>query len=177
MAGFASDSDCSSDYGYDLTASDEELLLAIVDQLSPVAPPRQSRPGPLTPARRSDTFAPSIPARRSVLVNTSPDANADATLAIDETIAAISDEDLTFDISELDEPPADHVGASSRPGSAERQSRRRLAPSVSADRSGLSSFVSKTKPRSIPTLLPGPDVRYPDCEICRQLPRCRQWFD
>ncbi|KAL2129325.1 hypothetical protein VTI74DRAFT_7934 [Chaetomium olivicolor] len=177
MAGFASDSDSS--YGYDFTASDEELLLAIADRLSPVLP--QSRP---TPATLTRPATPATPVRRNTTlksdsVNSARNAaqstpfasqfDPDATLAIEETIAAIDDDDLTFDVSELDphgtpihgQGPAyahEVIYNNQQP----KNRNRRLSPSVSDDGDDLSSFVSKTKPRSLPTLLPGPDVRYPD---------------
>lgn len=158
MAGFASDSDWGSDFSYDLTTSDEELLLAAADQLSPVVP--QSRPGPSTLARPSTTFAPSTLAQSSIPVSPVPD----ATLAIDETVAAVSDDDLTFDISELDGQGANHVGDSSHHDAAESQHSRTPTPPTTTDHGDLASFVSKTKPGSSPTLLSGPDVSYPDCK-------------
>lgn len=171
MAGRAFGSD--SEYGYDLTGSDEELLLAIADRLSPASP--QQRPAPATPATPAPRSKASTLARTAVASTPySPDLNSHAILAVDETLAAIGDDDLSFDISELDDaafdrgqrpeqsPAQEQVRHISRASTVERHSRR-LAPSVSGSHDGLSSFVSKTKPRHIATLLPGPDVRYPDC--------------
>jgi exonuclease V len=173
MAGSASDS--GSEYAYDLTASDEEVLWAIVDRLSTVSP-RQSRPVPASPPTLAPPTNFSTPARNTTILSSSPfspNFDPDASLAIEETIAAITDDDLSFDISELNEdddayghsqgavPVRDEGSHSGTP----RWQRGRLAPSVAETDRDLASFVSKTKPRSMPTLLPGPDVRYPDCEL------------
>lgn len=162
MAGFWSDS--GSEYSLDLTTSDEELLWAAVDRISLVSP--QSRPAPptpATPARRTNVYAiASSPF--------SPNLDPDATLAIEETIAAITDDDLSFDISELIEDdaspngqgPAHIHGGVSRSSTPERQNRR-LSPSAAGDNGHLASFLTKAKRRSMRALLPGPDVDYPDC--------------
>lgn len=175
MAGFASDS--GSEYSYGWTASDEEFLFAAADRLSAVSP--LSRSASTTAARPAIPATPATPAPRrnttrgAILSSPfSPELDPDATLAIEETLAAISDDDLSFDLSELqdDDSPRPAQGAArghyrvSRSSTPERQSRR-LAPSVPSDDRRLASFVSKTKPRSMPTLLPGPDVRYPDCKL------------
>lgn len=182
MAGFTSDS--GSEYDLDLTTSDEELLWAIVDRLSAGSALPPAIPAtPATPARRPIASTPF-----------SPDLDPDATLAVEEAIAAIADDDLSFDISELhdDDDDGDDDGDdddddfsdddfddddfnhgqtaarrhddASRNSTPERQNRR-LAPSVSGDDDHLASFVSKTNPRSMPRLLPGPDVHYPDCKL------------
>ncbi|KAK4153006.1 exonuclease V [Chaetomidium leptoderma] len=177
MAGFASDSD--SDYGYDLTVSDEEQLWAVVDRLSRVSP--QSRPAPAipaTPARRTNTSA--LATNAIACSPFSPDLDPDATLTVEETLAAITDDDLSFDLSELQDDDDDddaygdghgygHGQAAAqmhddlpRSRSPERQNSRRLAPEVARGDRSLASFVTKTKPRSMPTLLPGPDISYPD---------------
>jgi exonuclease V len=167
MAGLAFDS--GSEDGYDPTGSDEDLLLAIVDRFSPVPP--QPQPTPATPTRPAPRSKALIPARNAVSSSPfSPNLDPDAIFAVDETIAAISDDDLSFDISELHDatpvhgqrPEHEQVHNVSRGSTVQRHSRR-LAPSVTGSDNGLSSFVSKTKPRHMPTLLPGPDVRYPDC--------------
>ncbi|KAK4044099.1 exonuclease V [Parachaetomium inaequale] len=166
MAGFASDTD--SEYGYDLTASDEERLWAIADRLSAALSP-QSRPAPATPAPRTKA---STPARNTIASNPhSPELDPDTSLAIEETIAAITDDDLSFDSSELQDDDdayghghgqgAAHVQHGASRNSTPESHHRRLAPSVAGD-GYLASFISKTKPRSMPTLLPGPDVSYPD---------------
>lgn len=181
MAGFSSDS--GSEYSLDLTASDEEQLWAAVDRLAPVSP--RSHPGPVAPATPVSWTNSSTrtPARNPIASSPlSPNLDPDATLAIEEIIAAITDDDLSFDISELQEEEEDqdeddedgadnhgqgaahiHDGSS---GSTDDRRKRRLAPSVSGRDGNLASFVSKTKPRSMATLLPGPDVSYPD----------REWF-
>jgi len=169
MAGFASDS--GSDYGYNWTASDEEVLFAVADRLSTLSPPsRSATTTPATPAAPA-TPAPRRNAARDVILSSpfSPELDPDATLAIEETLAAISDDDLSFDLSELqeDDSPRPAQGAThghyrvSRSSTPERQNTR-LAPSVAGHDRHLASFVSKTKPRSMPTLLADPDIRYPD---------------
>ncbi|KAL2190101.1 hypothetical protein L209DRAFT_679542 [Thermothelomyces heterothallicus CBS 203.75] len=167
MAGFVSDS--GSEYGYDLTASDEERLFAIADRLSGLSP--QLRPAPAGPAPQVN-HASTTPARNAIASGQSaPELDPDTSFAIEETIAAITDDDLSFDISELQ----DDVDAGRGQGSVHVQGRRRrsrdstpesshwkLAPSVSDGHGHLASFISGTKPRSMPTLLPDPEVRYPD---------------
>ncbi len=189
MAGFVSDS--GSEFNFDLTASDEELLWAAADRLSSPAPQSQLQPksrqapdAPATPA------TPATPApRRNTTQHAFPSSpfsprDPDAILVVEEALAAISDDDLSFDVSELLEEehqsPTRHGQHSqhgqhrqvaahgqysiARSRSPEGQSRR-LAPSVARTDGDLASFVSKSKPRSMPTLLPGPDVQYPDCTL------------
>lgn len=206
MAGYSSDSD--GGYTCDLTASDEEKLWAEVDRLSPVAP--KSRPAattaafsaaPTTPTPRRRNISP--PALGNALLSSpfSPNLDPDAALAVEETLAALTDDDLSFDISELQEeedqdespphgqgaPPPLHrdmlrtssrsnSGGSSRSSSSNSSNVNiftgqnvRLAPVFARNARHLASFVAKSKPRSSPTLLPGPDVRYPDCTLSRSL--------
>lgn len=171
MAGFASDS--GSEYSYGWTASDEEFLFAAADHLSAVSPHSRSAANTLATPATPATPAPRRNTTRGTILSSpfSPELDPDATLAIEETLAAISDDDLSFDLSELQEDdsprpaqgPAPNHYRASRSSTPEGQNRR-LAPSVPSDDRCLASFVSKTKPRSMPTLLPGPDVRYPDCK-------------
>ncbi|KAK4126526.1 hypothetical protein N657DRAFT_632578 [Parathielavia appendiculata] len=169
MAGFTSDS--GSEYSYGLTASDEETLWAIVDRLSAVSP-HHSQPVPASRRTPATPTSSSNPARNTNTIASSPFTpvfDPDATLAIEETIAAITNEDLSFDVSELNEDDDyghgqgsalvhDGVSRSSMPDWKSR----RFAPSVAGTDRDHTSFVPKTKPRSMPALLPGPDVRYPD---------------
>jgi exonuclease V len=170
MAGFWSDS--GSDYSLDLTASDEERLWAIVDRL-PAVSPLQSRPAPATPATPARPTNISTPATNPIASSPfSPDLDPDATLAIQEAIAAISDDDLSFDISELQEDDASPHGQGaaqlhdgpSRSSTPESQNRR-PSPSVTGDNGHLASLLTGTNPRSMRALLPGPDVDYPDCKL------------
>ncbi|KAJ4289428.1 hypothetical protein N0V88_006908 [Collariella sp. IMI 366227] len=190
MAGFASDSDDS--YGYDFTASDEELLCAAADRLSSVSPLfRPNRATLTTLATQTTQTTPATPAPRSRTQNAntfSPTTSAiwntpfasqfspDATLAIEDTIAAIDDDDLTFDISELDQDDS-HDTPSRAQSAAYALTRlahasqptsnnvsRKLAASVSDNHAGLFSFAANTKATPSAALLPGPDVSYPDCK-------------
>jgi exonuclease V len=176
MAGFWSDSDSGSgsgsDYSLDLTASDEERLWAIADRLSPVLP--QSRPAPATPATPArPTPIPALARNPIASSPFSPELDPDATLTIQEAIDAITDDDLSFDISELQEDDASphgqgvahlHDGAS-RSSTPEGQNRR-PSPSVTGDNGQPASFLARTNPRSMWALRPGPDVDYPDCKLC-----------
>lgn len=170
MASFISDSD--SDYGYDLTVSDEEFLLAIADRLAPVSPQAKSRPpAPVTPTHARNTNANANAVLFSSPVPFSPELDPDASLAIDETIAAISDDDLSSDFSEIEQNASPSHGQRrghddvARRGAVETTNIKRLTPTVPRYKEHVSSFVSKSKPRSVPTLLPGPDVSYPDCTL------------
>ncbi|KAL2256967.1 hypothetical protein VTK26DRAFT_835 [Humicola hyalothermophila] len=165
MAGFLSDSD--SQYGYDLTVSDEELLLSIVDNIAPVSPQTDKPISPPavaatpTPARNGNAASFSSP------VPFDPDLDPDASIAIDETVAAISDDDLSSDFSDFERnDPHSHgqrpVHDVARSSATKITDSRRLAPFVPRHQKHISSFVTKTKPRSLPSLLPGPDVSYPD---------------
>lgn len=174
MADFTSDSE--SDYGYDLTTSDEEQIWTVIDELAPASP--QNRPAPAVPESPTPRTNSSAPARNTVASSPSdpdinPDFDPDASL-VEEVVAAITDDDLSFDVTELQEDNDDAYGqgqgaayvqqsatCNSTPSSYDR----RLAPSVAGDDVGLASFVATAKPRSMPTLLPGPDVSYPDCEL------------
>jgi exonuclease V len=175
MADFTSDSE--SDYGYDLTTSDEEQIWTVIDELAPAASP-QNCPAPIVPESPAPGTNSSAPARNTVASNLfdsdiNPDFDPDASL-VDEVVAAITDDDLSFDATELQEDNDDAYGQGQGTAyvqqSATRNSTpdsydRRLAPSVAGDDDGLASFVATTKPRSMPTLLPGPDISYPDCEL------------
>jgi exonuclease V len=162
-SGSASD----SDYGEDLTLSEADLLMeAFAERFAPVSP--LSRPAPTAPAPRPSGSTPA-PARNTQTPSPfSPILDPDASQAVEETVAALSNDDLAFDVSELqDATPSGRQGDPHkqelpRGGLAEKHNRR-LAPSVSEHDDDLGSFVSKTKARSMPTLLPGPDVIYPDC--------------
>ncbi|KAH6856141.1 exonuclease V a 5' deoxyribonuclease-domain-containing protein [Chaetomium sp. MPI-CAGE-AT-0009] len=171
MAGFASDS--GSEYGYDLTTSDEEQIWAVTDELAPASP--QNRPAPAVPETPAPRINASTPPRKTVASSpfdddVNPDFDPDASL-VEEVVAAIADDDLSFDGTELQEDDNDAYGqgqgaadgqhSASRNGTPESYASR-LAPSVAGDDGGLASFVSTTKPRPMPTLLPGPDVSYPD---------------
>ncbi|KAK4099699.1 hypothetical protein N658DRAFT_568001 [Parathielavia hyrcaniae] len=177
MAGFASDSvsgsgsgsGSDSEYSYNFTASDEETLWAIVDRLSASSPRNPRNPNPVSAGRRT----PATPTRNTTTIASSPFSpfDPDASLAIDETIAAITDEDLSFDISELNEydddgraqDPARVHHDVSRSSTPEWESTRLAPPFAAGTGRGHASFVSKPKPRPpLPALLPGPDVRYPD---------------
>ncbi|KAK3294373.1 exonuclease V [Chaetomium fimeti] len=172
MAGFASDS--GSEYGYDLTMSDEEQVWAVIDEIAPVSP--QNRPvapaAPDIPAPRTNTstFARNTIAPTPFDPDINSDIEAEASL-VEEVVAAITEDDLSLDFTELQEDDNDAYGrgqgtvyrqhSASRNGTPE-SCHRRLAPSLVGDDGGLASFVSTTKPRPMPTLLPGPDVSCPD---------------
>lgn len=168
MARFVSGSGSDTDYSYDLTVSDEELLLAITDRLSPVSP--QSKPAPPTPSTPVRRFNSNAPTPSTYAISSSPFMPLDpvATQAVDNTIAALSDDDLSFDISELQDDGSPSSGRGNLPshgrprGGFTYNHIGKLAPAVTRHDGDLASFVSKTKPRSMPTLLPGPDVVYPD---------------
>ena len=165
MADFTSDS--GSDYGYDLTTSDEEQVWSVIDELAPASP--QNRPAPAnssTHTRNQIASSPFDP-------NNNPDFDPDASL-VEEAVAAITDDDLSFDVTELQEDNDDAYGQGQGAAYVQRSATRngtpdsydrRLAPSVPGDDTGLASFVATTKPRPMPTLLPGPDVSYPDREL------------
>ena len=186
MTDFTSDS--GSDYGYDLTTSDEEQIWTVIDELAPASP--QNPPAPAVPESPASRTNSSAPARNTTSLNPfdldinpdfDPDFGPDASL-VEEVVAAITDDDLSFDATELQEDNDDAYGqgqgAAYVQQSATRNSTpdsydRRLAPSVAGDDGGLASFVATTKPRSIPTLLPGPDVSYPDRELSPAASLCK----
>ncbi|KAL1841331.1 hypothetical protein VTJ49DRAFT_7168 [Mycothermus thermophilus] len=89
-------------------------------------------------------------------------------LLIRKTIAAIDDDDLSFDISELQDndtyahvPPPSHNrhGVS---GGDPSDRRGRFSPPIHGDESDSASLAAMAKPRSLPVVLPAADVRYPD---------------
>ncbi|KAK3319018.1 exonuclease V [Apodospora peruviana] len=143
MANRAPDSD-SSDYGYDLTAEEEDDISAIVDHIARSSS-QQPAPTPAPP--------------------------------VESALHGITEEDLSFDISELESetlythnaPDPEPVAGSSQPGTPRGPTAgtgpndRRLSPSVSGDSvAHLAPFVQKTKPRSMPTAIGSASVRYPD---------------
>lgn len=189
----------SDEFGYDLTVSDEEQLIAVVDGLSPQASrasaqqPARARasPGgpPATPSKSRPS--PAVPSgcasSHRQPASSFLDGRLNATTAVHETLADLDPDDLDFDITELElsQPEFSQVKSSqleSSPGfsnatpSARHFSPQRpqppaiqrwLAPTVSAasdveDRGSLLSFVSRTKPRSTPSILTEEPVQYPN---------------
>ncbi|KAK0620548.1 exonuclease V [Immersiella caudata] len=170
MAGYYSGSDQTDPYGYDLTISDEEQLIAVVDTLSPPAPRRtgaqaradiSARVPPTTPSK-------SRPSRTVYSDSVSPpDSIQKAAHAVHQTLQNIDEDDLNFDIAELESAAFSH-GSGSRMGNAPRRAaqspaiQRWLAPTVSSDNRSVASFVSQTRPRSTLSVLSTPSVHYPD---------------
>ncbi|KAK1749523.1 exonuclease V [Echria macrotheca] len=177
MASFASSSD--SDYGYDLTLSDEEQLIAVVDSLSP---PR-TRPPPPSTLRKAPYPAPAPAPRNPTRPHRPAPSVADSTASLEnylqnaiaahETAARISESDLDLDPAELDsDGPAYSHGSGSdtgipppppKPAPAKK---RHLAPSVASRDSNLSAFVAQTKAKHAPRMLTEQrrprDIQYPD---------------
>jgi exonuclease V len=183
------DSDTGSEYSFGLGSSDEEDLWAQVDYLSatsnsrnivvPVPRPAPSIPAhtPITPGRQTErpsatTFTDSF----GVFSDSSPSISAtqvdpDASLAVQETLAGISDNDLSFDVSELQQgdtdvpqspPPYNHTTS---PGGPAARPSARLSPSTSRNDGDAAALGAKAHPRSLPVLSADSDVRYPDCKL------------
>ncbi|KAL2267219.1 hypothetical protein VTJ83DRAFT_4496 [Remersonia thermophila] len=194
MANFGHDSD--PEYSLGLTVSEEEGVWAIVDRLSAnlrptgVPPPQQHRqnlpaqgrqPARITtrpiqnplsvPPPDSQSGDSQSPSSASTPSPASPSADPDVSRIIEETLAAIEDDDLNFDIAELGADDSYAHGQSpfqhhhhvdvSRGGPPERHGRF-SPPARHGDDSDAASLAASAKPRSLPVLLPGPDVRYPD---------------
>ncbi|KAK4144600.1 exonuclease V [Dichotomopilus funicola] len=179
MAAFTSESE--GEYAFNLTTSEEEELLAVVDHFSSVSP--QLRPAhskrALTPPAKKTAVAPS-PFTSDFDEYSDLDDDPNIAIAIEQTVAAITDDDLSFDLSELHDGADDGLGvdddndfysrgrvtahlpnvASRDSGSASRGSR--LAPSVTSDDDSFPTFVSRTGSQPSPAIPPTPDVRYPD---------------
>ncbi|KAL2193622.1 exonuclease V [Corynascus similis CBS 632.67] len=164
MAGF--DSESGSEYGYDLTASDEERLFAIADRLSELSP--RARPAPVALAPEANV---STPVRATFdSSQLSPEFDSEISFVIEETIAAITDDDLSFDISELQDDVGEEHGQcpahvqNHRPRNSTPDSHHsKFEPQVSSiGDDSLASLSSRTKPRSVLALLPDPEVCYPD---------------
>jgi len=178
MASFNSGSD-SDPYGYDLTISDEERLIAVVDTLSP--PPRRARAQASGAARVSQGSPSKTRSSRTVSGSSSSssssssgssslDSHFKAAIAVHETLEQIGEGDLDFDINELESERAYSHGSGSGLDVPPRRAQppaiqRWLAPSVSSDNRSLASFVSRTKPRSTASVLSERSVRYPDREF------------
>jgi len=171
MASFGSGSDSGSDpYGYDLTVSDEEELIAVIDSISPprirTAPSSTSRPVPAPKTvPRSRHAAPSDAGS-----TTSLDSYIKQAIAFHEAVEDITEEDLDFDPAELDSDRAHSHGSGSEAAfgvtldKTPPSFKKRLAASVSSGDASLSSFVSDTKPKRLPKVLSAADICYPDCE-------------
>jgi len=198
MAGYISDSG-SDPYGYDLTLSDEERLITLVDRLS--TPARAPAPAPApapslapaTAATRASAPTPRIPPPSTVPAarprpgrttsfgsdGSSLDSETKAAIAVHEALDGIDENDLDFDITELGSGPEYSHGSASPIGISPPRPQppaiqRWLAPSVSSENRSLASFVHKTKPRSAPSMLSDADVRYPDREFAS--PFGYQWY-
>ncbi|KAK0643815.1 exonuclease V [Cercophora newfieldiana] len=164
----------SDPYGYDLTVSDEEELIAVVDGLSPPAPNRTRAQAQTSISARVPPTTPSK-SRPSRTVSSGRKSSIESTLhakkAIHQTLLDINEADLNFEITELDsetDSAAPSHGSVSELGLPKRRApqppaiQRWLAPSVSSDNRSVASFVSQTKPRSTPSILAEPTVKYPD---------------
>jgi len=156
----------SSDYGYDLTLEEEELISAMIDSISPQTSPTQQQ-------------------QQSPPVNTTNTTIDAATL--DVSLDFLTEEDLSFDISEL-QPPNTNINTNNNgrgngsdtgtvvwnPKSEVASGKRKLSPSVAVNGDDeLAAFVSKTKPRSMPTALATQDVSYPDCKRSQCFRLCK----
>ncbi|KAK3324070.1 exonuclease V [Cercophora scortea] len=173
-------SDSDSDYGYDLSLEDEELLCGIIDSISPpssaaAAPSKSTSKSSYktTTTATPNATAPNpdsipVPASRPITA-----ISAKAVVAAELALQNLTEDDLAFDISELepepeletsyyyrDEPDPEIVDPVPRRQSL--SSKRRLSPSVAEDDAGLASFISRTKAKSTPTVVPDPEVIYPD---------------
>lgn len=178
-------SESEGEYAFDLTTSEEEELRAVVDHFSTVSPqfrPTHSKRA-LTPPAKNTAVAPS-PSSSDFDGYSDLDADPDATIAIEQTVAAITDDDLSFDLSELHDGADNNVGVDddndfySRgrvtahlPNIASRDSASasgasRLAHSVTSDDDGFPTFVSRTGSGPSRAIQPTAEVRYPDCELC-----------
>lgn len=152
-----SSNDDSSDYGYDFTAEDEQLIADIVD--------RVSRSSEATPAPPAPAVA---PPSTSAHDNSPPQ-------SVIAALQGITEDDLAFDIGEL-EPHIAPIQSFAKPstvpspldaaiGDVSGPVKRRFSPSVAGDHQiGLASYVSGVKAHHTPTAV-RPDIRYPDSEF------------
>jgi hypothetical protein len=176
MARYYSYSGSDTDpYGYDLTLSDEEQLIAVVDSLSPPAPRRtraeaqasiSARVPPTTPSKSRSSRTVS---RDAIISPPDSTLKAKAAQAVHEALQDINERDLNFDINELNSEAFSHDSGSDldlppRRAVQPPAIQRWLAPTVSSDnRSVASSSVSQTKARSTASVLSAaPSVHYPD---------------
>ncbi|KAK3389627.1 exonuclease V [Podospora didyma] len=161
--------DSDSDYGYNFTASDEELLSAIVDSVSP--PPKPKVQSSRHQRRSYQQGRKPAPAPTPTGAPVPPPA---VSSAVNDALAYLSDDDLTFDIAELvpNVKPAHSHGPRTTENVVEapavrdcaREGKRKLSPAVPTQNHELASFITKTNPRSTPTMVTttNADVRYPD---------------
>jgi hypothetical protein len=158
MAALASgaDSDSDSSYGYDFDPADEDAIAILVASAS-----TQKPGGPLSIAARPGKRQASSPLK----------AQLKTPRRVNEALQDFRDDDFSFDISELEPAPAyshkpRHAPQSQggRPTRVSSQGESKLSPAVPRKDPKLASFVSQTKPRSIPTALANQEVKYPDCE-------------
>lgn len=178
---YYSDSDTdgtsSHDYGYNLTAEEEEEISALIDSISPPTPPI---PGPGTRTLPQNTTAttfgssasPRSPSKYSTTVAADP-AFVDF-LAEDEDEAS----DPSFDIRSIDNAVHRHVA---KPDPSERaciipspdvpssDSKSRLAPSVRDDNPRLATFVADSNAKPVQSDPTDSDVHYPDCKLLAHL--------
>ncbi|KAK3687403.1 exonuclease V [Podospora appendiculata] len=167
-------SDSNSDYGYDLSLEDEELLCGIIDSISPlssVAAPTRSKfkTTSKTTTVASPDVIPAAPDAIPVPVSRPIRAiSTKAAVVAELALENLTEDDLAFDISEL-EPETSYCRYESDPEIVDKvprrqsfSSKRRLSPSVAEDDAGLASYVSRTKAKSTPTVVPDPEISYPD---------------
>ncbi|KAK5654505.1 hypothetical protein OQA88_7134 [Cercophora sp. LCS_1] len=175
MASFVSGSDSDSDYGYDLTLEEEQELIALIDRISPptlapsstpaLAPAPTPAPAPVPVTRRRAPSSVSAISSRSAV--SSLDSYLKEAVAVHEVVENIDENDLNFDITELKPETAYNHGSGSDVGVAGARGeptpvQRHFAPSVASDNRSLRSYVSRTKPRAVSSLLADSHVLYPD---------------
>lgn len=183
MASFVSGSDSDSDYGYDLTLEEEQELIALIDRISPPSkspgpsstsvPAPAPVPAPVTvppPVVRQRRAPSSVSAKSSKSIASSLDSYIKEAIAVHETVENINGDDLNFFIDELNSEAAYSHGSRTGVGAALQPHESppietRYAPSVASDNRSLSSYVSKTKPRTMPSLLADSHIHYPDREL------------
>lgn len=151
MATLAPDSDSDSNYGYDLTAEEEEAVANLVACASSQAAARPVlAPSTLSPGSSATTSP--LRADRNAAFAARTIINAPSHGGLD-LAGASHDHNFTNDDDEPGVLPAVAKGA------------KRLAPSSVSWDASLAAFVDMAKPRSIPGPVKADGISYPDCKF------------
>jgi len=134
-----------SDYGYNLTAEEEEAITTLVTRAS------------------SKTAGPVLILPRSTAVSSSLEVDINAAFSARDSVKSLACQDIDLDAVEHDGGVTD--GGPSDVLSALAKRDGRPMPTIASHDASLVAPVDTTKPRSIPTLAAVDDISYPDCEF------------
>lgn len=143
-----SDNYSDSDYGFNLTAEEEEAITTLVTRAS------SKTAGPVLIASASS---------RNTAVNSSLEVDINAAFSTCAGVKSLAHQDIDLDAAGHDGGFTDGGRSGVLPALAKGDER--PLPTIASHDASLVAPVDTTKPRSIPTLAAVDDISYPDCEF------------